>query len=106
MLDGVVVGSAAESGSEPGPISEEEFSRLVQVIVDDFQPRVFALVEEHGDRIDGELFAWGLEFEGRAAVFAPEGELYAKCDSATKAHHLFSRIRKIRLVWPTFQPRQ
>ncbi|MCI2421710.1 hypothetical protein MOQ72_30170 [Saccharopolyspora sp. K220] len=89
-----------ESGILLGSMPEDEFAELVQGEADDSPPRVFALVEEHGERADCSLFAWGLEFEERASVFDLDGVLFARCSSADGAHELFSRIRKIRLVWP------
>ncbi|MDA3642578.1 hypothetical protein LZ318_39355 [Saccharopolyspora indica] len=80
---------------------EPEFAALVQEEADSSPPRVFALVEEHGDRVDCGIYAWGLEFEQRASVFDPDGTLRARCASADGAHALFSRIRNVRLVWPS-----
>lgn len=84
---------------EVGSFSEEEFADLVQGLVDDDAPRVFALVEEVGERLDGGIFAWGLEFGDWAAVFRTERG-FIKCASAASAHGLFSRARALRLVWP------
>lgn len=80
--------------------SEEEFAELVQGLVDDHAPRVFALVEEIGERLDGGIFAWGLEFGDWAAVFRTERR-FIKCASAASAHGLFARAHALRLVWPS-----
>lgn len=95
----MVVGAGQGPSFESG-LPEPEFAKLVQEEADGSPPRVFALVEEHGERMDCEIYAWGLEFERRATVFDPDGTLWAKCASADGAHALFSRIRKVRLVWP------
>lgn len=101
MVANAAVGSSVDTEDGPESIPEDEFSALVQEIVDDYTPRVFALVEERGDRIDGRIFAWGLQFDERATVFCPEGRLFAKTTSADSAHRLFSRIRNLRLLWPS-----
>jgi hypothetical protein len=101
----MVVGAGREPVVESGvmlaSMPEAEFAELVREEVDDAPPRVFALVEEHGERADCAIFAWGLEFEKRAAVFDLDGVLRASCASAHSAHRLFSRLYKVRLVWPS-----
>ncbi|MGI8306791.1 hypothetical protein [Saccharopolyspora hattusasensis] len=101
MVVGAGQGSSFESGLIPGSLPDDEFAALVQEEADGSPPRVFALVEEYGQREDCEIFAWGLEFEKRAAVFDLDGTLFARCASADGAHALFSRIRNVRLAWPS-----
>ncbi|MEU6267855.1 hypothetical protein [Saccharopolyspora shandongensis] len=100
MVVGAGQGPSFESGLL-GSLPEAEFAELVQEEADGSPPRVFALVEEHGERVDCEIFAWGLEFEQRASVFDLDGMLWARCASADGAHALVSRIRNVRLAWPS-----
>jgi hypothetical protein len=82
--------SAAPVDREP-LYSEEEFA--------DEAPRVFALVEEYGERIDGRIVAWGMTFDDHVEVVSVNGGLHASLPSPERAHRAFSRCRKIRLVW-------
>ncbi len=93
---------ADEETEEPLSLSEEEFVELVREVAEDEpMPRVFALVEEIEVRSGADLFAWGVQFEDQAAVFGVDGTFRAQCGSADSAHRLFSRVRNIRLVWPS-----
>jgi hypothetical protein len=47
---------------------EEEFAAGLEELVADFAPRLFALVEETGERVDGRIVAWGMAFDDRAEV--------------------------------------
>lgn len=78
---------------------EETFARLVGELVNDTAPRMFALVEEFGERDDGQVFAWGVQFDGRAALLTPEGRLLGTFGSAASAHTSFGLLTRLRLVW-------
>ncbi|HET9255524.1 MAG TPA: hypothetical protein VFO16_10015 [Pseudonocardiaceae bacterium] len=86
---------------------EEEFAQEVRDLVADEAPRVFALVEEYGERFDGWVLAWGLAFEDRTEIISVNG-LHLRMPSPERAQRVFSRRRTIRLVWtdPTQQPAQ
>lgn len=68
-------------------------------LVADAAPRVFALVEEQGEREDGWVFAWGLAFEERVCVVRESGGLVESFESAACAHDTYARRRTLRLVW-------
>ncbi|SDQ36993.1 hypothetical protein [Actinopolyspora saharensis] len=53
--------------------SEEEFAALVERLVLDEAPRVFALVEEVGERADAGIVAWGMALRDRAELVAVGG---------------------------------
>lgn len=82
-------------------LSEDEFAQLADEIANDSPPRVFALVEEFGNRECADLYAWGVEVGERASVFTHDGQAVAHCSSALGAHKMFSMVRKLWLVWPT-----
>lgn len=85
---------------ELGPLgSEAEFAELVDALVTDSAPRLFALVEECGERADGWVVAWGMQFEDHAEVIAADRGLRVSVLSAERAREMFSRLGKVRLVW-------
>ncbi len=82
------------------PICDEpEFAALAENLVADFAPRLFALVEEQGERVDGRIFAWGMAFEDRAELVGAGRKIRGSFRSADSAHLMFSRCGKMRLVW-------
>jgi len=81
--------------------SEEEFTNLLAEMVADQAPRVFAVVQEFGERIDGRIAAWGIAFEDYAAVVDVRGSVFVSTKSAEDAlrrFHLGGDITP-RLVW-------
>ena len=78
---------------------EPEFAALAERLVADFAPRLFALVEEAGERVDGRVFAWGLAFEDHAEVVGVDRAIRGSFRSADSARLVFSRCAKMRLVW-------
>ncbi len=95
-----MVGDIAVEGPYLPPLgTEQEFTELVGQLVADAAPRLFALVEEHGDRADGWIVAWGIALDDRVVVCGTAGELVGTFGSAERAHALLSRRRKLRLQW-------
>ena len=88
---------------------EPRFAALAEGLVADFAPRLFALLEEEGERFDGSIFAWGMAFEDHAEVVRACGTFRDSFCSADSARELFSHRGKMRLIWynPTLvQPRR
>jgi len=79
--------------------AEPEFAALLRMLVADCAPRLFALVEEAGERLDGRLFAWGMAFEDHAEVVGVDRVIRGSFESADSAQRLFSCRAKMRLVW-------
>ncbi|WP_245556000.1 hypothetical protein [Actinopolyspora mortivallis] len=80
---------------------ESRFVELVRELVSENAPRVFAVVQEYGQRVDARIAAWGIAFEGRAEVVAVEENLRMRVSSpevAVRLFHLGTRVRA-RLVW-------
>ncbi|MFD8590076.1 hypothetical protein ACFV1B_11115 [Streptomyces sp. NPDC059637] len=77
----------------------EEFKALLEDLVEDTAPRLFALVEEEGDRADGWVLGWGMAFEDRATVLRADGRAVHHHRSAESAHRFFSRFGKVHLMW-------
>ncbi len=92
--------SAATGVVELPPLgTEQEFAQLVGELVTNEAPRLFALVEEHGERADGWLLAWGMAFDDHVEVVGIDGGLRGTFPSAERARWVFSRRVKVRLVW-------
>ncbi|MEV7866042.1 hypothetical protein AB0P17_08050 [Streptomyces sp. NPDC088124] len=80
----------------------EEFTALLRGIVTDTAPRLFAVVQEYGDRVDGRVAAWGMAFEEHADVISVEGHRRTRAASpeqALRAYRLGTRAVP-RLMWP------
>jgi hypothetical protein len=96
----MVTESAATGAVELPPLgTEEDFAQLVAELVTNEAPRLFALVEEHGERADGWVIAWGMAFDDHAAVVGIACGLRGSFSSAQRARWAFSRRAKVRLVW-------
>jgi hypothetical protein len=80
---------------------EQEFTAILEKMVADAVPRLFAVVQEYGERVDGRIVGWGIAFSDRAEVAAVERGLRVSVSAPEHALHLFkcgSHIRA-RLVW-------
>ncbi|WP_063797511.1 hypothetical protein [Saccharothrix sp. NRRL B-16348] len=81
---------------------EAEFAALLDDMALTSAPRVFAVVQEFGDRLDGWVAAWGMAFDGRAEVFAVDDHSRLSLGRPENALHLFTSERhhlRARLVW-------
>jgi hypothetical protein len=96
--------------AELSPIGDEEtFAREIEKMVASEAPRVFALCEEIGQRVDAATVAWGLCFQDghTELIYGPHdyrSRTTVVCGSAERARDFFAtRSRKvgctIRLVW-------
>ncbi|MDQ2790230.1 MAG: hypothetical protein DLM60_18165 [Pseudonocardiales bacterium] len=85
----------------PPLCGEAEFAELMAGLVADDAPRLFAVVQEYGDRVDGRIAAWGIAFEDCAKVVAVDHGLHMSLRSPERAVLAFSRRPHItaRLVW-------
>ncbi|MDG4814584.1 hypothetical protein O7628_03540 [Micromonospora sp. WMMD956] len=84
----------------------EEFHRMLVELVEEFAPRRFAICEEHGDRIDGEVVAWGMAFDECALLRCDDQSATGHFTSAESALRLFARTgRRLRLIWIDAAPR-
>ncbi|TQM82271.1 hypothetical protein FHX81_4670 [Saccharothrix saharensis] len=81
---------------------ETEFAALLETMVVTSAPRVFAVVQEFGERLDGWVAGWGFAFEDRAEVFSVHDHSRMSLGKPENALHLFSSARNqltARLVW-------
>jgi hypothetical protein len=86
----------------PPLCDEEEFAQLLAEMVADCVPKLFAVVEEYGDRVDAACVAWGMAFEDCAFVVSDDGTLKFCVSSPERALRFFARGTFIRprLIWP------
>lgn len=55
--------------SERSPLcDEEQFASVLRSMVAVNAPRLFAAIEEFGERVDARIAAWGVDFDGHAEV--------------------------------------
>lgn len=80
---------------------EARFAELVDGMVTANAPRLFAVVQECGERVDARIAAWGLAFEDHVAVILGEGDACLRLPSPEVAVCGFARCQPItgRLVW-------
>jgi hypothetical protein len=81
--------------------SREEFTAIADGLVADHAPRLFAILQEYGDRVDGWIVAWGMAFEDRAAVVDVDGRGTMSLQAPHNALYYFARENYCtpRLVW-------
>jgi hypothetical protein len=80
---------------------EAEFAQEVAELVADEAPRLFAVVQEYGERVDGRIAAWGMAFEDHATVCAVDRPLRLTLRAPERALRAFSHGPYItaRLIW-------
>ena len=80
---------------------EPEFSAMVDTMVADEAPRLFAVVQEYGDRVDAAIAAWGLAFADHAELVTAGRRVHMDLRTPEHALRLFSAGSHLhaRLVW-------
>ncbi|MFD5748772.1 hypothetical protein [Streptomyces sp. NPDC127033] len=79
----------------------KEFSKIMEEIVADTAPRLFAVFHEEGQEDDGWVAAWGLAFDDRTEAVTPGGGLRVTTSSPEQVVRHFSRSKGLtaHLVW-------
>ena len=88
------------SGREP--LGDElQFAEILDGMVADFAPRVFAVVQVYGERVDARIAAWGMACEDHVEVFGVDGWMPMTMQAPEDALPGFSWGRHIttRVVW-------
>lgn len=85
----------------PPIASREDFTAIVDSLVADNAPRVFAVVHEYGDRVDAWIVAWGMAFDDHAEVVGVDGGVTTSLPAPQDALFWFAwdRYCTPRLVW-------
>ncbi|WP_231648402.1 hypothetical protein [Saccharothrix sp. NRRL B-16348] len=81
-----------------------EFADVMHLIAEEQAPRLFAIVEEHGEQEDGRVAGYGLAYSDHADVNSVEGDFHLVSQSPERARQIFelsARSRGVRthLVW-------
>lgn len=90
---------------DPGDLSplgdEREFAAMLEELVADEKPRLFAVVQEYGERVDGRIAAWGMAFADHTEVIFAEYDQRMSLSAPDRALHAFSQGSGIRarLMW-------
>lgn len=78
---------------------EHEFAAIVEGMVADEAPRLFAVVQEYGERVDAVIAAWGMAFPDHAEIVAHQLRMSVRDpESALRMFTADGHIRA-RLVW-------
>ncbi len=81
---------------------EPRFVEILEGMVADAAPRVFAVVQEYGERVDARIAAWGMAFDDHAEVISVEGSTRMSLqspDTALLGFHEADDHIHARLVW-------
>jgi hypothetical protein len=81
--------------------AESEFAAILDGMIADEAPRLFAVVQEYGERVDGRIAAWGMAFDDHTEVVSVAGGMRMSLQVPENALRVFtfgSHIRA-RLVW-------
>lgn len=80
---------------------EEEFAAFLENIVADEAPRLFAVVQEYGERVNVRIAAWGMAFDDHAEVVRVDRRLRMNLRAPENALRYFTQGGDIRarLVW-------
>ncbi|MGW4113350.1 hypothetical protein ACWEFJ_20985 [Actinosynnema sp. NPDC004786] len=86
-------------------MTEQEFATLVREVAREEAPRLFAVVEEYGEREGVRVAGYGVAFEDRAEVSSVERGFHVSSRSAESARNLFelssrsAGTRRAHVVW-------
>jgi hypothetical protein len=80
---------------------EAEFAAIVASMVADESPRLFAVVQEYGDRVTARIAAWGFAFDDHAELVSVDRSLRIGLGTPGGALRILARHPHIstRLVW-------
>lgn len=80
---------------------EPGFAAIMESIVADEAPRLFAIVQEYGERVDGRIAGWGMAFDDHAEVASLDRAIRGSLHVPEDALRLFNFGSHIhaRLVW-------
>jgi hypothetical protein len=100
------IGSEVDPATLPPLCDEAEFAQEIAELVADEAPRLFAVVQEYGERVDGCIAAWGLAFADYADIVRVDHGRHLILRSPERAVRLFSHSPHItaRLVWVNPEP--
>lgn len=92
-----------EGPPPPQPFgTDEEFDRAVAGMVTGLAPRLFAVVQEYGPRVDARIAGWGLAHETHADVIGIGNSVHLGAARPEDMLRHFHRRHLVtaRIVWP------
>ncbi|HEX6351366.1 hypothetical protein [Actinophytocola sp.] len=99
---------AVDHGTLTPACDEPEFAALLETMVADEAPRLFAVIQEYGERVDAVIAAWGVAFDDHAEIVAHRLRMSVREPAnALRMFHVGNHVRA-RLVWfnPAGDPRR
>ncbi|MGH3869095.1 MAG: hypothetical protein ACRDQ4_23875 [Pseudonocardiaceae bacterium] len=80
---------------------QAEFNQMVDELVADEAPRLFAVVQVYRERVDGRIAAWGMAFDEHADIVSVDNGSSVRLSSPERAAHGFNRYPDIiaRVMW-------
>lgn len=88
-----------DPGELPPVCDEHEFAAITEQMVADEAPRLFAVVQEYGERVDAVIAAWGVAFPDHAEIVTHQLRMSVRApESALRMFTVGNHIRA-RLVW-------
>lgn len=61
-----------DPSGKPALCDEQLFATILAELVADSAPRIFAIVQEYGERVDAHIAAWGMAFDDHADVISDD----------------------------------
>lgn len=97
--------SGVDPSGMPPLCGEDEFADLIHDMVAESTPRLFAIVQEYGERVDAHVAAWGLWFGDRAITVTDDGRTMIM-RSVESALRLFCQnpYHTPHVYWPALEP--
>lgn len=87
---------------EPSYDTDEQFTRFAAGLAADDAPRLFALVEEHGERADADVAGYGLAYADRAEFTSLGGGFHITSETPEGVRLLVeasTEAARVHLVW-------
>ncbi|HEY2575471.1 MAG TPA: hypothetical protein VGI74_04115 [Streptosporangiaceae bacterium] len=99
---GSSLGTFPPDPSDLPPLGDErKFAALLEEAIAEEKPRLFAIVQEYGERVDGRIAAWGMAFADHAEVVVVEYDRRMSLptpEKALRSFHFGDHVRA-RLMW-------
>lgn len=83
----------------PPVCDEHEFAAITERMVADEAPRLFAVVQEYGVRVDAVIAAWGMAFPDHAEIVAHQLRMSVRDPESALRMFAVGRHIRARLVW-------
>ncbi|MDA3643718.1 hypothetical protein LZ318_12255 [Saccharopolyspora indica] len=91
----------ADPSGMPPMCDEPQFNAITADMVTETAPRLFAVLQEYGERVDVRIVAWGMAFGDHVEIISIDSSLCMKLRSPADAQRAFTWGSHVtgRLVW-------